>query len=98
MRQKLGPGQYNIGTAMTPDGSYYNSKHRSSKCGRIGNGARFDPDDTLPPGPGKYKDGLDINRTGTYFNSRVKSLFVKSFQGTSRRPINEPSSTPGPGS
>ena len=56
---------------MNPIGAYYNSKHRGSKCGRIGNGPRFEADDTLPPGPGKYKDRMDINRNGTYFNSKV---------------------------
>lgn len=83
---------------LTPNGAYYNSRHRNSKCHRIGNGPRFADDHTLPPGPGKYDDGLDTTNNGTYFNSRINSLFVKTFQRTDRPPINEPSVTPGPGS
>jgi hypothetical protein len=52
---------------------------------------RFDDESTLVPGPGKYSDKLSINRTGTYFNSKIPSNYVKSFQGTSRLPINDPS-------
>jgi hypothetical protein len=38
-----------------------------------------------------------MNQTGKYFNSKMPSNYVKSFQGTYRLPINEPSETPGPG-
>jgi hypothetical protein len=82
---------------MTSTGTYFNSKYKGSGCGKIGKSSRFDDERTLPPGPGKYNDGLSINRSGTYFNSKIPSNYVKSFQGTYRHPINDPSLTPGPG-
>jgi hypothetical protein len=95
--QQLGPGQYHCIPALSSTGTYFNSKYKGSGCGRIGKASRFEDERTLPPGPGKYNDGLDTNRTGTYFNSKIPSNYVKSFDGTYRAPINEPSETPGPG-
>ncbi len=83
--------------ALNSTGSYFNSKYKGSQCSRIGKSTRFDEIGNEAPGPGKYSDNLAINRTGTYFNSKIASNYVKSFQGTSRLPINDPSETPGPG-
>lgn len=63
----------------------------------MGKSGRFDEDPSFSPGPGKYSNNLAINKTGVYFNSRIPSNYVKSFQGTARLPINDPSETPGPG-
>jgi len=51
----------------------------------------------LSPGPGNYEDVMAMNSNGNYTSSKINSLFVKTFQGTSRPPINGPSFTPGPG-
>ena len=66
-------------------------------CGKIGREARFEDERHFAPGPGKYTDKLSMNKTGVYFNSKIPTNYVKSFQGTSRLPINDPSETPGPG-
>ena len=95
--QQLGPGQYHNTPALNSTGSYFNSKYRGSMCGKIGRQARFDDERHFAPGPGKYTDKLSMNRTGIYFNSKVPTNYVKSFKGTSRLPINDPSETPGPG-
>ena len=82
---------------VSATGTYFNSIHGGSKCSKIGRERRFGDDATESPGPAKYRDHFQINKKGTYFNSKMPSNYVKSFQGTSRPPINEPSETPGPG-
>lgn len=82
---------------MNATGNYFNSTNKNSGCSRIGRASRFEDSRTESPGPGKYADKLAINKTGSYFNSKMPSNYVKSFKGTERPPINEPSETPGPG-
>lgn len=91
MTQPLGPGQYNCTPSLNTTGNYFNSKYKGSQCGKIGRSTRFEDERTFSPGPGKYTDKLSMNRTGIYFNSKIPSNYVKSFQGTSRLPINDPS-------